>query len=497
MALNDVQFRNFSGGLNTRDSAAELEENEISDALNVTIDERGAATKRLGYERRYSTAVGASLVSNLFNWRSRGHVVVQEGPRMHLNNGATFLTWSTSDRCGMTEFLGNLIMIHPVDGVRMYDGTTVTGPFTNFPVGNTCAAWQGKCWFAGSSVNPERVWFTDIGAMTMGTNNWVSLREKDDSKITLLTGAAGLDIAGRPGLLVFKKESAYRIYDSSNGAYNTIDPSIGCGSNIGAINANGRTYVISPRGIYYTNGLDALVEVSFKIENLFHSAVINLDRPDLYAAGRYQDRLRFSVPAAGDDFNSIAIEHHPISASGETAGWVMIHTDAASAYASLDTALVMGSPTTAGLVFNGYKTGSDDGVDITSHMQTYWIEPNYGNLTRIRRIRFVGYGEFDASLYKDYESGQSLRTLHVDVTSNTPQWDDGSDWDDGSLWGPKAFQSYQDFWSIGTARSFSVRISETSDSSSPGRNIVGQSTGEVGAWTISHINLMTIDLGFK
>lgn len=490
MAIKEIQFQGFKGGLNTRDAASELTSEEISDALNVTIDERGSATKRLGYERRFSTAIGVSLVSNVFEWRSRGFIVVQEGPRVHINNSAAFLTWSTSDRCGMCEFLGNLVLIHPVDGVRMYDGTSVTGPFANFPLGNTCTAWQGKCWFAGNPTNPSRVSFTNIGVMTMDPDDWVDLREKDSAKVTCLAGAAGLDVAGRPGLLAFKEESSYRIFDSTTGAYNTIDAGIGCGSSVGAVSAYGRTYVASPRGVYYTNGLDPMVEATAKIENIFSEAVINTSRPDLYAAGRYQDRLRFSFPAAGATFNSIAVELHPIS------GWVMMHTDAASAYASTDTDLIMGSPTVAGLVYNGYRSGGDDGTNIASHLQTYWIEPNFGNKTRIRRARFVGYGEFSAALYKDYESGQSLTTLNVDITPVAAVWD-GFLWDDGTTWGPTAFQDYQDFWSIGTARSFSIRVSETSQITLPGRNVAGQSLGLTGAWTLAHVNLMTIDLGYR
>jgi hypothetical protein len=490
VAIKDVQFREFSGGLNTRDAASEIASNEISDALNVTIDERGAATKRLGYERRYTNALGVGTVSNIFDWKSRGFIVTQEGPRMHINDNAAFLTWSTSDRCGMCEFLGDLILIHPVDGVRRYDGTTVTGPPANAPLGNTCAAWQNKCWFAGNPVNPARVTYTDIGALTFNVNGFNELREKDSAKVTCLTGAAGLDIAGRPGLLAFKEKSAYRIYDSSNGAYNTIDASIGCSSAIGAVSAYGRTYVGSPMGIYYTNGLDPMVEVTAKIENFFSEAVMNHAQFALAAAGRYQDRLRFSFPAAGETFNSIAIEIHPLS------GWVMVHDDAASAYASTDTDLIMGSPTVAGRVYNGYRTGADDGTAIASHMQSYWLEPNFGNQVRVRRARFVGYGAFSASLYKDYETGSNLPSLNIDITPDTVQWD-GFDWDDGSVWGPAAFQSYQDEWSIGVCRSFSLRVSETSTISRQGRTIAGQAFGEVGAWTLAHVNLQVIELGMK
>lgn len=503
MAIKEITIGQAKGGLNTRDSASELAKDEIPDALNVTIDERGAAMKRLGYEKRFASAIGSGLVSNLFHWASRGFLVSQIGAGVHIDNGAAFLTWSTSDRCGMTEFLGNLVLIHPVDGVRMYDGTTVTGPFTNFPKGNTCATWQGKCWFAGNPDNPPRVSFTNIGLMTMDTDDWVDLREKDASKVTCLAGAAGLDVSGRPGLLAFKEDSSYRIFDSATGGFQTIDASVGCGSNIGAITAYGRTYVTSVRGIYHTNGIDPMIEATGRIENIFHKDVINQTRSDLYCAGRYQDRLWFSFPRAGETANEIAIEYHPTSGgSGATAGWCMIHNNAASAYASLGrgaTDMCMGSPSAAGLIFNSHQGGSDDGADIDSYIQYFWTEPNYGNLVRVRRARFVGSGIASADLYKDYESENSLPTLAINIEDGSAIYDDvGALYDDPlTLYGPTKFQGFQDFWSIGTCRAFSVRINESSSISRPGRDVVGVSTSEQGAWIISHINLMVIELGFR
>jgi hypothetical protein len=501
-SLREIPIANFYGGLNTRDLASELRDDEIPDALNVTLDERGAPTKRLGYERRYSTAIAASRVSNLFHWATRGHIVSQIGTTMHLNNGAAFHTWTTSDRCGMCEFNDTLVMIHPVDGVRSYDGTTVSAAPANSPKGDTCATWQGKVWLAGNPDNPSRVTYSAIAALTFTTTSWVDLKEKDSSKVTCLAGAAGLDVSGRPGLLAFKADSAYRIYDSSTGAYNTIDASVGCGSNIGAISAYGRTYTISTRGIYFTNGIDPMVEASAKIENYFNPTIINQTRADLYAAGRYQDRLWFSVPAAGETENSIAIELHPLSAgSGQGAGWIMVHTNAASCYASLGRAatdLVMGSPSANGLIFNSHKTGSDDGAQIASVFQTRWLEPNYGNKVRIRRLRFVGSGSFAAALYKDYEAGQSLPSVNVAITFGGPTYDDpGSVYDSGDLYGPLGFQGIQDFWSIGVVRSFSVRITETSSLTQDAQAVAGISGGIRGAWTLAHISLMAIDLGFR
>lgn len=502
-SLKEIPIANFSGGLNTRDLASELRDDEIPDALNVTLDERGAPTKRLGYERRFSTAIGTGLVSNVFHWATRGYIVSQIGTGMHINNGAAFHTWSTSARVGMCEFNDVLVMIHPVDGVRSYDGVTVSAAPANSPKGDACATWQGKVWLAGNPDNPSRVTYSAIAALTFTTTSWVDLKEKDSSKVTCLAGAAGLDVSGRPGLLAFKADSAYRIYDSSNGAYNTIDASVGCGSNIGAISAYGRTYVASTRGIYFTDGINPMIEASSKIENYFNPSVINQDRADLFAAGRHQDRLWFSLPRAGETENSIAIELHPLSqGSGSTAGWVMIHTNAASCYASLGKAatdLVMGSPSVNGLIFNSHRTGSDDGADIASYMQCHWKEPNYGNKVRVRRIRFVGSGEFDAALYKDYEAGQSLASVAVNFEAAGFDYDAvGSTYDaPGVVYGPLHFQGIQDFWSIGVVRSFSVRISETSSNTQDAQTVAGVTGGVRGAWTLGHISLMVIDLGFR
>ncbi len=630
MAFRSVTIGPFPGGLNTRDAAGELSPEEIADALNVTIDERGAVDKRLGYERRFTAplfdlitnpgaevdltgwaAYGGSIsrvtteakygaasiqvvavapthginyglagilalteytygawvkcntggffnvqlsdgidqglqspwiqipagewtfltwtgttdthtgrafyvqaqqactffvdgatvnksadtVTNLFAWNSRGWLISQEGPRMHKDNGAAFHTWSTSARVGMCEYLGNLIMIHPVDGVRMYDGTTVTGPFTNFPVGTTCAAWQNKCYFGGDPANPSKFMWTDIGAMTMGVNNFNQLREKDNALITCLTGASGLDVSGRPGLLAFKGDSAYRIYDSSNGAYNTIDASVGCSSNIAAVSAYGRTYVVNERGIYWTDGINPMVEASGKIENTFHRDVINQTRDDLYCAGRFQDRLWFSLPRVGETRNSLAIELNP------TSGWVMVHDNAGSCYASVGhgaTDLVMGSPDMPGLVYNTHRGGTDDGAPIASRLKSAWLNPAFGNRVNLRRARFIGTGEFDATLLKDFESSASLVTLHVDISTGSVQYDDPNiEYDTGETYGPGAFQGHQDFYSVAKCREFSILIEETSSLTRTGQAILGGAEPELGAWGLSRVLFWVIDLGMR
>lgn len=492
MPIKDLTFRDFGGGLNLRDAASELAPNEFPAASNITIDERGYVQKRLGYVDRYGVQVGSGLVSNIFYWATKGWLVEQVGLSLHVNSAASFKTFTTSERCGMCEFAGSLFFTHPTDGAFVYDGTTVTA-VASAPKGNSCSSWQNRVW-SNDVVNPPRLWRSDIGtATTWAGTSFVDLREKDSSQITLITGGSGIDIAGRPGLLVFKQDSSYRVNDPATGAYTTIDPSIGCGSNIGAITAYGRTFVASTRGIYSTDGLQPLREDSVLLEPLFSKDKINQTRPDLYCAGRYQDRLYFSVPGVGLTANNIAIEFHP------GAGWMTQHTNAASVYGPIGssvTDLSFGSPSIAGRIYNHGSTGSDAGVAITSSFQTRWAEPSDGRKSRLRSVRFTGRGSFQADVLKDYYDGTSQAALPVSISPGGAIWDDPLyKWDDpGTLWGPLYFQSFQDFHSLGVCRAVSVKITETSSASIQGRVVAGVPV-ETGNFSLSNIDFLAFDLG--
>jgi hypothetical protein len=495
--IKEVEFRNFSGGLNSRDWASELSGNEFPDSLNVTVDERGGAQKRLGYEDRYGTQVGTGLVGNLFHWPTQNKIVAQVGTGMHLDGAASFHTWTTSARVGMCEFLGNLMMIHPVDGLKVYNGAAVSTP-TNPPVGNTCAAWQNKLWCGGDPSNPPRLYYSDIGSAdrTAGTQ-YIDVREKDSALLTCIGGAAGMDIGGRPGLLVCKQDSTYRVHDSAAGSYTTIDPSQGAGSNISMVSVYGRTYVINTRGIYSTNGLDPLREDSQLIENLFNKNQINQSRPDLLAAGRFQDRLYFSYPRAGETANTRVIELHPIQQ------WVVPHTNAASAYASVvrgTTDLVFGSPSTQGRIYNSHVGGSDNGAAIASSLTTRWLEPSGGYLSRLRRARFTGIGDVNVALLKDYQVSNSGVSLNVTMDAGVadPTYDDGFLYDDDNLYAAEAFQNHDDHFSLGTCRALALKITESSTTVKAGRPIFGGTAlPQQGAWSLAHVRFLAVDLGIN
>lgn len=493
MAVREIAWRNFQGGLNIKDAPSELAENQFIDARNITIDDRGALWKRLGHLQRW-TSLENLAVHNVFNWESRGHIVSQLGAKMWLNNSASFLTWSTADRAGMCEFNNNLMLIHPVDGFRIYDGTTVTGPFTNSPKGSTCTSWQNKVFTAGDPINPARVTWCAAGTPgTWNVNDWVELRDIDTTKIVNLHGASGVDISGRPGLLAFKEGSSYRMHDSATGAYITLDPSVGCGSDLASVAAFGRIYVLNDRGIFWTDGNRPMIEVSSLISPFFNASYINTARSDLMAAGRRGDRLYFSVPLAAGTVNGLELEFSP---RGE---WIVPHSVAASAYASMHggVAMIKGSTTQNGIILDTHVGGTDNGTAIASYFQTRWIEPNAGNKARIRRLRCIGKGAFSLNVYKDYQDVTSVATRPISIQTPGVLYDNGELYDDpDSLYAGIGFQAYDDLHSWGVAQAISVRIEESSSLTQIQRPFLGSTVSPVtGAWNLTQINMRAIDLG--
>ena len=83
-----LRYHDFSGGLNLRDASGELAENESPDMMNITLDERGGITKRLGYAKDGSMSAFAANIVNLFYSSVLGQLVVQEGVNVRKRTAA-------------------------------------------------------------------------------------------------------------------------------------------------------------------------------------------------------------------------------------------------------------------------------------------------------------------------------------------------------------------------------------------------------------------------
>ena len=167
-----LRYADFSGGLNLRDSSDQLAPNESPDMMNVVLDQRGGVEKRLGYAKDGAmSAFAANCVNSFYSW-VLGQIVVQEGVNVRKRTGAgsfsSVKAFSTAARVTFCDFHGKMMMLHPVDGLFSYDGTTVSARLGTH-VGVDIAAFQNKVWTAtGTALVAEqtRVRFCAAGDET-------------------------------------------------------------------------------------------------------------------------------------------------------------------------------------------------------------------------------------------------------------------------------------------------------------------------------------------
>lgn len=500
--LQQIQVRDFSGGPNVRDSASELAANELSDAWNVTFDERGGFGARLGTQKWNGTAFtgsGVGVPVNIFYSELLEEVVTQAGTNLYLGTTNTIRkTFTTNARAVFADFNGKVFAGHPVDGLfSSTDGVTWTAvadadrPTTV----QAMAVWQNKLWVA--LANSTRVHFSDPGDGTVWTStSFVDLREKDDEPVVAIAGAAGIDVAGRPGLVVCKRESSYRIHDSTTGAYETIDTRIGAASNLAVAIVNGRLFTISEHGINWTDGIGPFRRFSERFEPLWEPTQINFQKLDLMCAGVKGDRVYFSAPRAGQTSNTIAFEVHPEQ------GWIAPASNAVSCYTTYgkDTEkLLGGSVSASGQVLELYaQVGTDDGTAITAWAQTRWYEPSQGILSRLRRLRLLGRGShvtFVMDVRKDYAQTGGDR-YQVDLSNrNAVTYDDGYTYDSGFSYAVPSAQEYQDHFSLGTCKAFSLRFSASTTATHESAGLLGGDGIVQGAWAIYGFDLLKVTLG--
>lgn len=118
--LSAGMLTNFSGGPNFRDAPSELAAAETYGSWNITYDERGGATSRLGYTKRNLSALGtgSDFIVNDFYSHILGAFLTQSGKKLYKGDNTTSVkTFTTADCVTYAEMGARIIVGHPVDGM--------------------------------------------------------------------------------------------------------------------------------------------------------------------------------------------------------------------------------------------------------------------------------------------------------------------------------------------------------------------------------------------
>lgn len=397
----------------------------------------------------------------------------------HFITAETLLyTLTTNAKIAACDFNGECVFTHPVDGVF-----TVSAAFavTNRSVtakGSCITPWQNKVWVGGDPGNKSRVWWCNIGnaaVWTTGTD-FNDLRDVDGEIVTAIGGGNGMDVSGRPGLLVFKERSAYRINSSATGAYTTIDTVNGAGGSEAVASIDGKTATVSAYGIFLTDGVGKLQRVSGPLGVMFDGLYSDRTKPDQYVATVKDGCFLFSHPqlALGAG-NQVYLEYHP------TDGWLMMHETAAtggaeggfisatrySPYPDQTYALLRDGRRVVTMQDAGSAAGDSASFTPTFTWECPWVLLNGGEKARVRKFAIVGrsIGNLSWELRRDWNEATITRSaitgLNASGTSGIP-----------TRWTPVR--------SLGVCRAISPKISYASanqalkslDSPNPGNTLI-------------------------
>lgn len=493
-----LSIRDFSGGVNLRDAQPELALNEEPDAWNVTFDERGGASARLGYLKVNGSAYGGGVVKNVWYSPTLVDYVTQAGASLYLGTGTTARkTFTTNARVGFADFAGKLCVMHPVDGLfTTTDGITYTAVAdVDAPKGDALYVWQNKL-FSNVVASPRVAWSAAGDPTNWAPTDFVDLREKDSERVVGFAGASGTDIAiGKAGLICFKRRSAYRIYDSASGAFVTIDQQIGAASALAAVTWNGRIYTINEYGLHFTDGFSPMTPVAQRFEPLWTAEQLALNQLDLWCAGLRRNRLHFSLCRAGSSANDLALELHPQQ------GWIAPGSNAMSCYTNFANAtskLYGGSPTVSGQVYELYRGGADDGAAIASRLQLRWFELADGFQFNVWRARFRGKGTPHVEFRKDYETGATISYDLALTDTSQLLYDTGLLYDSGLQYQTPLAEAQQDVFPPLTAEALSLVITASTSTSDNLPALLGVGTGpEVGGWRLYAIDFEFISMAYR
>jgi hypothetical protein len=469
-----VQFDRFDGGLNLRDKADVVEDNEAIDLLNVTFTERGAIKQRDGYV----DLTGSSLTNRvdslgLFSTTSgTRHILAGCGTRLEAINTSGSVVASKTGLAGgpytfarfaapTTEltYVGNgSDVLQKWDGAAWTSGTataTVNGtaaqampkgaalavtPNTNRLV-STAYGTGTTSGPGGTTSNPSRVHFSNIGAPeTWETDgnagrgaNFVDLSPGDGEQIMAA-------VVWRDLLFVFKESKFFVFYNEGsqqNGTpifnYRAINTGIGLAAKQAVAVSREGVYFMSRQGVYLTSGTDPSL-ISDKIKPIwdqnpevyFQSEPLNLAQIALARMTWHNEQIYLGFPSGVTTANDRTLVYDT------THKWWTLWDTPASALISFrrgDQPELHFGYATGNNRIGHINVGSVNDLNantITSRWQSGWGDYKKALLKTIREHKIWGTGQLTMYLYVDYRG--SVSTFGTLVLGGTSTWPTSGTW---------------------------------------------------------------------
>lgn len=414
----------FSGGLNLRDSPNRISTGlggkpaESPACFNWALTERGGIKRRNGHAR-IGTLPGTSGTAAYIFWSAALGVFVcarASGGTLKVFTSPTGATgtWTdrgtiNSDTTAVAAFIdfpragagaaGPAVVITTdknggaTKGTWVLDSTFALAQATGGAniAGTAIALWQDRAIVAGyptsdANGNPTRFFATVPKVIDFsGVGSWNNdVREKDANPLT------GLGVVGGV-LIVFKKDSTYRVNDSSSGSYTMIDTAVGAVNPRAIAALLGRLWVWAPGGIFECDSVGALQNVGDKLRPIYQSAVT--DQASIIA-GISEDHVMFAGVLGATAFSGAnqIIDYAPTLRGAVLHTFANSSQDEPTSFANKDGVLYAALKDNDAL-FSMFTAapGVDDVTGFTAGWRHPWLLPNGGGLARLQRLIVQGY----------------------------------------------------------------------------------------------------------
>lgn len=286
--VNTPAYKDFTGGLNVRDAAHAIKDNEATQAQNVFFNQEGGVNKRGGW-----TKLAANLIPSTNNIIGLCHaawvessaivrkVIATDGTTICRLDGAnwTDITGALTRVMGASDLVSFITMNNIVIG---YDGKVapfkITSSSTNAallagspPVGNIAIVWQNRLWWAGVRSAQTRLYYSEIGdPETYSASFYIDIPSPFDGDP--ITGLAIL----YGNLVIFKRYSIYILQGSTPDTFvlSKTNSTVGCVSEYSPLAVNNLIYFVSDKGLYAMN-LTNNRQVCYKVEPRYNLGVRN------------------------------------------------------------------------------------------------------------------------------------------------------------------------------------------------------------------------------
>jgi hypothetical protein len=483
------RFVDFRGGLNTKAGAYLVSENECRDCQNVVSTVRGAIKKRNGNATFCNTFTGTPpFITSLFGLNVGATVLIAAGGTKlySISTGgvATDITGVATLTSGLRwSFIagpasggqGPLYAMNGTDTPKYWTGAGNIADWTasvgSVPNGQFAVYYKNRVWVAGQTANPSRLFFSDLGDPRSWTaTNTVDFDPNDGQTITAI-GVLG------PYLLVFKQTKTFVVYDTNTGANRMISGNVGCISHRSlAETPAGLMFLSSDQGVFLTNG-NTLKQLSDNIKPTIDS--LSAAAKNNSAAAFYNNHYFLSVPASGTNRNSITLDYDTTTDS-----WWK-HTNVASQFAlwrpgsNSQVELYAAQDVATPIVDKCYVENvfSDNATAFIAYWIGPWLSFKQPYIRkRIRQIHVDGRGTWDVSVGQDFNVGlvQVQQNIFAGYGSSGSLFGGADTFGGGGTFGDPSFEGQTHIYSIGVARSFSVKFQS-----------VDSSDGEIDAYTMA------------